>query len=60
MTEVTEVPSSTRAFARLDDLLAADVTFPDRDRVSGRIERFELSLQTVLDGIERRFLGQPG
>jgi hypothetical protein len=24
------------------------------------IERFELDLQTVLDGIERRFLDQPG
>jgi len=33
---------------------------PDNLRTRSSIERFELGLQTVLDGIERRFLGQPG
>jgi hypothetical protein len=33
---------------------------PDNLRNRSSIERFELGLQTVLDGIERRFLGQPG
>ena len=32
---------------------------PDNLRNRSSIERFELGLQTVLDGIERRFLGQP-
>jgi AcrR family transcriptional regulator len=33
---------------------------PDNLRNRSSIERFELGLQTVLDGIERRFLDQPG
>lgn len=33
---------------------------PDNLRTRYSIERFELGLQTVLDGIERRFLDQPG
>jgi AcrR family transcriptional regulator len=33
---------------------------PDNLRSRSSIERFELGLQTVLDGIERRFLDQPG
>jgi len=33
---------------------------PDNLRTRSSIERFELGLQTVLDGIERRFLDQPG
>lgn len=33
---------------------------PDNLRTRSSIERFDLGLQTVLDGIERRFLGQPG
>jgi len=33
---------------------------PDNLRARSSIERFELGLQTVLDGIERRFLDQPG
>jgi AcrR family transcriptional regulator len=32
---------------------------PDNLRNRSSIERFELGLQTVLDGVERRFLGQP-
>jgi AcrR family transcriptional regulator len=32
---------------------------PDNLRTRSSIERFELGLQTVLDGIERRFLDQP-
>lgn len=32
---------------------------PDNLRARSTIERFELGLQTVLDGIERRFLDQP-
>jgi len=33
---------------------------PDNLRNRSSIDRFELGLQTVLDGIERRFLDQPG
>ncbi len=33
---------------------------PDNLRTRSSIERFELGLQTVLDGIERRFLDQAG
>lgn len=33
---------------------------PDNLRNRSSIERFELGLQTVLDGVERRFLDQPG
>jgi AcrR family transcriptional regulator len=33
---------------------------PDNLRTRSSIERFELGLQTVLDGVERRFLDQPG
>ena len=33
---------------------------PDNLRTRSSIERFELGLQTVLDGIERRFLDLPG
>ncbi|HEX6689230.1 MAG TPA: TetR/AcrR family transcriptional regulator [Solirubrobacterales bacterium] len=33
---------------------------PDNLRTRSSIERFELGLQTVLDGIERRFLDRPG
>jgi AcrR family transcriptional regulator len=33
---------------------------PDNLRTRSSFERFELGLQTVLDGIERRFLNQPG
>jgi AcrR family transcriptional regulator len=33
---------------------------PDNLRTRSSVERFELGLQTVLDGIERRFLDQPG
>lgn len=33
---------------------------PDNLRNRSSIERFDLGLQTVLDGIERRFLDQPG
>ncbi len=33
---------------------------PDNLRARSSIERFELGLETVLDGIERRFLDQPG
>ena len=33
---------------------------PDNLRNRSSIERFELGLQTVLDGIERRFLDRPG
>lgn len=33
---------------------------PDNLRNRSSIERFELGLQTVLDGIEQRFLDQPG
>lgn len=33
---------------------------PDSLRTRSSIDRFELGLQTVLDGIERRFLDQPG
>ncbi len=33
---------------------------PDNLRNRSSIERFELGLQTVLDGIERRFFDQPG
>ncbi len=33
---------------------------PDNLRSRSSIERFELGLQTVLDGVERRFLDQPG
>ncbi|HET6996992.1 MAG TPA: TetR/AcrR family transcriptional regulator [Solirubrobacterales bacterium] len=33
---------------------------PDNLRTRSSIERFDLGLQTVLDGIERRFLDQPG
>jgi AcrR family transcriptional regulator len=33
---------------------------PDNLRNRSSIERFDLGLQTVLDGIERRFLAQPG
>jgi AcrR family transcriptional regulator len=33
---------------------------PDNLRARSSTERFELGLQTVLDGIERRFLDQPG
>lgn len=33
---------------------------PDNLRTRSSIDRFELGLQTVLDGIERRFLDQPG
>lgn len=33
---------------------------PDNLRTRSSIERFELGLQTVLDGIEQRFLDQPG
>lgn len=33
---------------------------PDNLRNRSSIERFELGLQTVFDGIERRFLDQPG
>ncbi|HXS32930.1 MAG TPA: TetR/AcrR family transcriptional regulator [Solirubrobacterales bacterium] len=33
---------------------------PDNLRARSSSERFELGLQTVLDGVERRFLGQPG
>lgn len=33
---------------------------PDNLRTRSSIERFELGLQTVLDGIERRFLAPPG
>jgi len=33
---------------------------PDNLRARSSIDRFELGLQTVLDGIERRFLDQPG
>ena len=33
-------------------------TLPDNLRSRAKIERFELGLQTVLDGIERRFLGR--
>lgn len=33
---------------------------PDNLRNRSSIERFELGLQTVLDGIERRFLDQAG
>ena len=32
---------------------------PDNLRARSSIERFELGLQTVLDGVERRFLDQP-
>ena len=32
---------------------------PDNLRNRSSIDRFELGLQTVLDGIERRFLGEP-
>lgn len=32
---------------------------PDNLRTRSSIERFELGLQTVLDGIEQRFLDQP-
>jgi AcrR family transcriptional regulator len=32
---------------------------PDNLRTRSSTERFELGLQTVLDGVERRFLGQP-
>lgn len=35
-------------------------TLPDNLRTRSSIERFELGLQTVLDGIERRFLDRPG
>jgi AcrR family transcriptional regulator len=33
---------------------------PDNLRIRSSVERFELGLQTVLDGVERRFLNQPG
>jgi AcrR family transcriptional regulator len=33
---------------------------PDNLRTRSSVERFDLGLQTVLDGIERRFLDQPG
>ncbi len=33
-------------------------SLPDNLRNRSSIERFELGLQTVLDGIERRFLAQ--
>lgn len=33
---------------------------PENLRSRSSVERFELGLQTVLDGIERRFLDQPG
>jgi AcrR family transcriptional regulator len=33
---------------------------PDNLRSRSSIERFELGLETVLDGVERRFLDQPG
>jgi AcrR family transcriptional regulator len=33
---------------------------PDNLRNRASLDRFELGLQTVLDGIERRFLAQPG
>lgn len=33
---------------------------PDNLRSRSSIERFELGLQTVLDGVERRFFDQPG
>ena len=33
---------------------------PDNLRARSSIERFDLGLQTVLDGIERRFLGRSG
>ncbi len=32
---------------------------PDNLRIRSSVERFELGLQTVLDGVERRFLDQP-
>ncbi len=42
--------------AELPELAA----LPDNLRARSSIERFELGLQTVLDGIERRFLDPPG
>jgi AcrR family transcriptional regulator len=35
-------------------------TLPDNLRARPSIERFELGLETVLDGVERRFLDRPG
>lgn len=51
--EATIVASDVVEFPELAAL-------PDNLRTRSSIERFELGLQTVLDGIERRFLDQPG
>jgi hypothetical protein len=51
--EAAIAPSDVLEFPELAAL-------PHNLRNRSSIERFELGLQTVLDGIERRFLNQPG
>jgi AcrR family transcriptional regulator len=49
------------AIARTDVVEFPELAaLPDNLRNRSSIERFELGLQTVLDGIERRFFDQPG
>lgn len=55
-------PEDMEAAIAADDVVESPelAALPDKLRNRSSIERFELGLQTVLDGIERRFLDQPG
>jgi AcrR family transcriptional regulator len=60
-TVATVNPEDMRATIAASDVVEFPelAALPDNLRNRSSIERFELGLQTVLDGIERRFLDQP-